>query len=155
MIYRCLCWLWCNSLSLWSQCFFFFFTIFSYQCWWWGRFCPQHPGQQGRLGYNILHSLRYPKLETILLFDIFMSTSPWISNTDHYYFEDLSSIFTLLNFFYFYNFVSLSFPWIYKTILKTTLTTGQWIKRKRLCHSTVQWNLDMRKCQETGKICSL
>ena len=26
-------------------------------------------------GYNILHSLRYPKLETILLFDIFMSTS--------------------------------------------------------------------------------
>ena len=26
-------------------------------------------------GHNILHSLRYPKLETILFFDIFMSTS--------------------------------------------------------------------------------
>ena len=26
-------------------------------------------------GHNILHSLRYPKLETILLFAIFMSTS--------------------------------------------------------------------------------
>ena len=26
---------------------------------------------------------------------------------------------------------------------------------KRLYHGTVQWNLNTRKCQETGKICSL
>lgn len=82
-----LCWPWCNSLSLWSQCFFFHF--FQLPMLVTREVLPLTSRTTGKVrGYNILHSLRYPRLETILLFDIFMSTSPWISNTDHYYFKD-------------------------------------------------------------------
>ena len=40
-------------------------------------------------GYNILHSLRSPKLETILLFDIFMSTSHMDFKPESFLFQRL------------------------------------------------------------------